>query len=341
MVVVGAGISGATCARTLHDAGVAVRLVDRGRRVGGRLGARRLGPYGDRRTDLGGSYLTVDHPDLQAQVDDWERRGLARRWTDTFLALSPDAPAESKAGPVRWASPVALRSLVEDLADPVPTDGHAVADVTRGRDGRLAVDGQPAAGVVLAMPDPQARRLLGDGLPEAAAALAPAAAPRPRGDGREGHVVHDGWEPIIAVAAWWPERTWDAVSPHGHFEGAFVNDDPVLSWVADDGRRHGDDVPLLVAHSTPDHAAEHLVDPPSAAPAMLAALADRLGVGDPVGHHVHRWSVARPSHTREAAYHLGDGLVGVCGDAWGGAPKVQTAYLSGLELGRRLVAELT
>ena len=209
---------------------------------------------------------------------------------------------------MRWGAPHGLRSLVEDLA----------ADLAVERQDVRALAELDAAAVVLAMPDPQARRLVGD---------------HPVGE-----ELRREWEPVIAVAGRWSGRTWDDVSPTGRFDGAFVNDDPDVGWIADDGRRRGDDAPVLVAHSTPELAARHLDDPAGAAPAVLQAVRGLLDVGDPQDVHVHRWTFARPTGRRDAPYALvdGDRPVGVCGDGWGETPKVETAWLSGVRLGRAL-----
>ena len=311
VAVVGAGLSGVACARALRAAGIDAHLLERGRVPGGRMAARTL--WG-RRVDLGASYLTVDDPGFAAVVDGWAARGLARQWTDTFTAVGAGA-AESKPGPVRWGAPHGLRSLVEDLAVDVPLVRREV---------RALVEVEVEAdAVVLAMPDPQARRLVGD---HAA-----------------GDALDREWEPVIAVAGRWPDRTWDGSSPTGRFDGAFVNDDPDVAWIADDGRRRGDDAPVLVAHSTPALAARHLDDPSGAAPGVLRAVQRLLDVGDPADVHVHRWTFARPTGRRDEPYLLvdGDRPVGVCGDGWGETPKVETAWLSGTRLGRALAARLT
>lgn len=312
VVVVGAGLSGIACARALREEGVGVRVVDRGRVPGGRMASRTLW---DRRVDLGASYLTVSDDGFAAVVDDWAARGLAREWTDTFCVLGDGAP-EAKTGPLRWGATRGLRTLVEDLADGLDVERADLTDLD-------AVSGGAAA-VVLAMPDPQARRLVGD---HPVAALL----------GRD-------WEPVLALAARWPTRTWDGASPTGRFDGAFVNGDDTLAWVADDGRRRGDDAPVLVAHSTPGFAAGHLEDPPAAGPAMTAALRRLLELPEPEDVHVHRWTFARPVGEREESFALeeGDGpLVGVCGDGWGPTAKVETAWVSGTRLGRALAARLT
>ena len=41
IVVIGAGMSGIACARVLRAAGLPVRLIDKGRGVGGRMATRR------------------------------------------------------------------------------------------------------------------------------------------------------------------------------------------------------------------------------------------------------------------------------------------------------------
>ena len=310
VVVVGAGLSGVACARELRAAGVPVRVLDRGHRAGGRMASRRLW---DRPVDLGASYLTTSDDDFLAVVTGWHERGLARPWTDTFCALGDGDPVV-KTGPLRWGAPGGLRSLVEDLAGDLEVERYDVADVA-------SLSG---AAVVLAMPDPQARRLVAEDHP-----VAP-------------HLDRE-FEPVLALAATWPERTWDDLSPTGRFDGAFVNGDPVVAWVADDGRRRGDDAPVLVVHSTPDFARKHLDDPAAAGPEMVRALCSALSLSEPADVHVHRWTFARPVGERTATHALVDGpagLVGVCGDGWGASPKVETAWLSGRDLGRALVGRL-
>ena len=312
VVVVGAGLAGVACARELRAAGLDPRVLDRGRVPGGRMAARTLW---ERRVDLGASYLTVSDPGFGAVVDDWAARGLAREWTDTFTALG-DGDPESKDGPMRWGAPRGLRSLVEDLAADLAVERHDVRSLDE-------LDPFDASAVVLAMPDPQARRLVGR---------------HPVGE-----ELRREWEPVIAVAGRWSGRTWDDASPTGRFDGAFVNGDPDVAWIADDGRRRGDDAPVLVAHSTPGLASRHLDDPAAAAPAVVQGVQRLLSVGEPEDVHVHRWTFARPTGRRGQPYALvdGDRPVGVCGDGWGETPKVETAWLSGVRLGRALAERLT
>ncbi|WZH51562.1 MAG: FAD-dependent oxidoreductase [Nocardioides alkalitolerans] len=311
VLVVGAGIAGVACGRALTDAGVPVRVVDRGHRVGGRMASRTIA---ERPVDLGASYFTVPRDDAEfaAVVERWRTTGLAREWTDTFHTTA-DGALTTKPGPVRWGAPGGLRSLVEDLAAPLDVRRGTVTSVDVGSEGPV-VDGEPVRAVVLAMPDPQAHRLLADPLADVAARL-----------DRE-------FEPVLALVASFAERTWAV-------DGVFV-DGPELSFVADDGRRRGDDAPVLVAHSTPELARSHLDEPDGAAPAMVAALRRLLDLPEPADTIVHRWSFARPTGDRDAPYLLDDRGIGVCGDGWGPTPRVATAWRSGHELGTAMAERL-
>ncbi len=323
VVVIGAGISGIACARALADAGVPVRVLDRGHRIGGRM-AVRTETFGDvvHPVDIGASYFTVRDERFRAVVERWRDAGLAREWTDTFHLLTPGGEAGSTTSIVRWAARLGLRSLVEELAEGLPVTGATDVEEVDVDGGLLVVDGAPAAAVVLAMPEPQAYDLL----PE------PVATDLDLASGLD-------WSPSIAVWAAYDERWWPQL------DGAFVDGSAVVNWVADDGRRRGDDVPVVVAHTTSVFAASRLDDPASAAEPVLAELAVLLGGGGPVPAptHVrtHRWSLAAPRAPHPEPFGLHPSLVGTCGDAWGPKPRIEQAWLSGHELGGELVRRLS
>jgi len=324
VLVVGGGIAGTACARQIHDSGIDVRLVDRGRRLGGRMAARTVDTVVGRHVvDTGASYFTVKDEGFAAVVDRWCERGLAREWTDTFHLSDGEGLIGTKVGPMRYAGAQGLRGLVEDLADGLTVDNPCeVTEIDQLPDGRgVLVDGERYDSVVLAMPDPQALDLL----PEGAA-----------------RALMDGppwdWRPVIAVYAAWTSRTWPAL------DGVFVDGSQVVDWVADDGRRRGDEAPVLVAHTSAVFAASRLDDPASAVPHVLAELSRVLGadLGPPEWARAHRWSLASPTRARPApAYALTeDGTIGVCGDAWGDRSRIEAAWLSGTRLGLEVASRL-
>jgi renalase len=307
VLVVGAGMAGAACAATLRAAGVDVEVRERAHDVGGRLAAPVLD---GRAVDLGGAYFTVEDDSFADQVEQWRAGGLAREWTDTLDAIS-DAGRVRKAGPVRWSAPHGLASLPAELFT------RAGIDVDCTHPVRSLDDAPDYDAVVLAMPDPQAARLAGDVLPWVA------------------------YDPVVSVAVAYPRREWQVDA------AAFVNDDPDITLVADDGARRGDGAAVLVVHTTSQLARDHAADAAAAIPPVLAALRRALGVVvEPVWTHAVSWPEAKPVDTHgDAPFALLDAhrpLLGVCGDSWcpEGSPRVEAAWLSGRRLGGELARRL-
>jgi predicted NAD/FAD-dependent oxidoreductase len=303
-----------------------VRVLDRGRRVGGRMALRRerLGAV-EHVVDIGASYFTVSDPAFGAVAEDWRSRGLGREWTDTFTVLHADgAPAEPAPGPMRWAAPHGLRSLVQDLARGLDVTSACEVEQVDADGAGPSVDGEPATAVVLAMPQPQAADLLPEPVAE-----------------RLGLEPGLEWEATLTVWAGWPQRWW--VSGEGDLQGAFVHGSTVAGQIMDDGRRRGDDAPVLVVHSTPEYAARWLDDPDGGVAGVIEEL-PRLLDGDPpppLFARARRWSLASPCVPQDRPFALDDEtLIGVCGDAWGRRPRIEQAWLSGDALGRELAARL-
>jgi renalase len=303
VAVVGAGISGAVCAHVLREHGVSVELIERGRAPGGRMASPTL--HG-RRVDLGAAYFTAKEPDFVAAVERWSALELVRDWTDTLDVYSADGHHQTS-GPMRYAAPDGLRSLVR----------AALPDEVRCERTVGNLDELDHDAIVLAMPDPQAARLA----PDAAA------------------WVH--YEPVVTVAAGWDQRCWPIA------DAAFVNDDADVTTIADDGSRRGDGAAVLVVHTTAERARAHLDDPDGAVAPVLDALRRILDVSAaPQWTHAHRWRFAKPVATHdeksfELTSHAGRPL-GLCGDSWcpSGAPRIESAWLSGHRLGTALAARL-
>ena len=228
-----------------------------------------------RPVDLGAAYFTVSDPEFAELVGRWRTAGLARPWTaEPRRARERQPRSGAGAGalgrPGRAAQPGRRTCRRASTWSAERTVRH----VGPGP----AVDGEHADAVVLAMPDPQAARLLHPSSP--AAGRWPTAA-----GGRR-----------IAVAAGWPNRQWDPLP------GAFVNGHPVLALVADDGDRRGDGAPVLVAHTTAEVAREHDAEPDAAVRrgARRAARSARRR-RTRRWTHAHRWRFAAPGDSRDGA----------------------------------------
>ena len=267
--------------------------------------------------DIGASYFTASDPGFVDVVDRLLARGVVRPWTTSFHVAGPGGLEAVSTGPMRYAAPAGLRSVVEALVADAPQLavelGHEVAGITVS-DRDVAVDGVDVAAAAVCMPAPQAARLSVD---------VPAAAVT--------------WEPVIAVTCVYDRRRWVEL------DGVFVNDDPVLTWIADDGSRRGDGAPVLVAHVNPVLAARHLDDAEAVVPLAVATLQRVLGIDAyPDWVESHRWTYAKPlTGSDEPFWVHGSALLGMAGDAWSGGPRVEAAWLSGHRLGSALAEALS
>jgi predicted NAD/FAD-dependent oxidoreductase len=135
-----------------------------------------------------------------------------------------------------------------------------------------------------------------------------------------------------------PER------PDFAYDGAFVNDDPVLSWISRDASKPGRAADeTWVLHATRAWSAAHLdIDVDEIAKFMTDALQRVIGTtAEPVRRVAHRWRYALPDPvTPDAALYDATLAIGAAGD-WCGGPRVEGALLSGVALAGRVLSRGT
>jgi renalase len=157
VLVVGAGMAGLSAAAALHEAGMSVLTVDKGRGVGGRMASRRMGSAV---FDHGAQFVTVRDSRFAAAMAEWELRGAAREWCRGF--------AGDRDGHPRWCGCAAMTSVAKELAAPldIMLDTRLVSlRVAEGRWSADTADGLllTAHAAVLTPPVPQSLALLDAG----------------------------------------------------------------------------------------------------------------------------------------------------------------------------------
>lgn len=337
ILVMGAGISGLSAAQELAAAGVGTDIVDMGENPGGRLAVRNLidtdTPWDGHIVDVGAAYFTTSDDDFTSLVRTWMLQGLVREWFDTATVIDADGRHRS-CGPMRYATKDGLRSLARAMiADVSRSAGATIRQQTRVTQielvgGRLrahvannnAEHQHDYDAVILACPDAQAVRVLdGEGFTQLRSLL----------------TAH-AWLPVITHTMVFAQPQWAAE------DFWFVNDSDVLTTIADDGARRGDGAAVLVAHSTPSHAAQHLDQPDAAAVALESEVGRVLNFHvAPAQRITKRWGLAQPAVPRtELCGWDADSRVAVCGDGWAGKPRIEGAWLSGRDAARQVLAAL-
>jgi renalase len=315
VAVIGAGVAGAAAARALHDRGLGVVALDKGRGPGGRTARRRDGAL---HFDHGAQYFTTRDPAFRAAVDRWIGAGAAARWDGRLVTLAPDGSASPLREEPRYVGAPGMNAIVRQELDGLDARfGVRAASLEHSGDGWLvhADDDEPLGpfdSLVLAVPAPQAAELL----------RKPA-----RGLARrcEGVEIDPCWTAMVAFEDGGPDPGFDGAGTPGH---------PTLSWVARNASKPGRPPhDAWVVHASPAWSRANLErSRDDVLPPLVGALRDLLGRSTETIAHAtaHRWRYAMASSPVGEPC-LGDddlGLV-ICGD-WLLGPRVECAYLSGL-----------
>jgi predicted NAD/FAD-dependent oxidoreductase len=122
------------------------------------------------------------------------------------------------------------------------------------------------------------------------------------------------------------------------FDAAFT-ESPRLPWLARNNSKPGrDEAEAWVLHASNVWSDGHIdADSQQVIQQLLSEFADLVGgVPEPVTVRAHRWRYALPAQLLGTEYLWDEDLgIGACGD-WCGGPRVEGAYLSGLQLGERI-----
>ena len=340
IAVIGAGIAGLACARTLAQAGHVVTVFEKSWRPGGRM-ATRASPFGG--FDHGAQYFTVrdDRFALALQTVP----GLCKPWSaNTVRVLDPLGRTVAAGLPAREAHWVATPGMIDlpvQWARPLSTSGaiRSQTRVTRiERAGRSArpwklhtvgpdLDGQHERqtftgfhAVVLAIPARQARELLQN------SECAPAWSAR-----IEAVQVAPCWTLMLAF----PQAMQPGLNALGPQWNAARSTHHRIAWLARESSKPGRaPVERWTVQASAEWSLEHLQDDPARVQAKLQrAFSEVTGIrAEPAHADVHRWLFAKTLQPLGKS-HLwdGDAGLGVCGD-WCIGHRVEDAFVSGLEL---------
>ena len=322
-VVVGAGLAGLFAARTLVQAGKAVRIVDEGRGVGGRASTFRSGRGV---FDHGAQYFTARDPVFRTWVETWLAAGLVNLWSDGFSTASGRL---NQNGEPRYIGSRGMSAIAGSLAEGLQVGLEAPVSACRWNDGFWTIefaateprkDPIRARCLVLTAPVPRSLVVLKVGevpwsrearsrlerieYSRCLAALielgGPSRVPAPGGLWLDG-------EPV----AWLADNTQKGISPGG--AGAGVS---------------------LTLHAGPKFSQAHWdADPDATANKLVDAV--RPWLGGPVKSLAwHRWLYSAPTSVYpERCLALREpGPLVFAGDAFAG-PRVEGAALSGLAAG--------
>lgn len=309
VIIIGAGISGLLCANELRQAGLSVRLVDKGRGLGGRMATRRMAGGC---LDHGAQYFTVRDERFQKYVDQWLEAGVVKEW---FCHLPEDT---NPAGYPRYCGLNGMNDAPKHLGRDL--DVHSSQHVTElSRDTDLwivrttAGESFLARHLVVTAPLPQALNLLDTtGLRYA------------NGDTDVLRAVR--YERGLATMA-----ILDGPSGLPKPGGIKVQEG-VLTWIADNQQKGiSPDIPAVTLHANHEFSDKHWDSSDDLRGPLMLDAAKSFLESNVLEYSCHRWGFTKPVNPWPDPYYQNAGLqLTLAGDSFGGV-RIEGAALSGIE----------
>ena len=351
VAVIGAGMAGVACARTLAQAGCHVSLFEKSRGFGGRMSTRQT-EFGG--FDHGAQYFTARDQRFQTALQ--TTPDLVRPWSANTVrvldALGHVLASNPPAREPHFVAKPGMNALVRAWAQPLADAKHPLApkqggsallntrvvrisrDPIHPNQWQLHTEDQATPGaqsvvggfdrVLLAMPHMQVLDLLrASGLEKGSM--------QPMVKAIKAVTVAPCWTLMLAF----PQAMQPGLPHLGPQWNAARSTHHRISWLAREGSKPGrDPIERWTVQASPAWSAEHLEDSEDRVTAkMRKAFSEVTGIrAEPTHAVVHRWLYAQ-TQTPLGQSHLWapDLGVGVCGD-WCLGHRVEDAFISGLEL---------
>lgn len=330
VAVIGAGISGLICARTLQDHGLDVTVFDKGRKPAGRMSTRetRSGFF----FDHGCQYFKATDERFRRYVQSWEQQGLVGQWDVPIVRIADGEVQPLKTSQPRYVGMPGMNAVCQHIGSRVSIQtGIQISKVSFDQTWTLADNFQNSyAGfdhLVVAIPAGQAVHLLEGQTPIA--------------DRIRAVEMQKSWTTLIAL----PKRVaWQ--------HPAAVVESSLLAWACDNsskpGRNSVDEEQTWVLQANPEWSDQRFEDDPDEiANTMLATFEQIINeqLATPLYLKAHRWKFALADPKSDSVPPVERSLydpaasLAVCGD-WCCGHNVQAAFLSGSAAAGRILGTL-
>ena len=313
IVVVGAGLSGITAARSLQAKGHKVIVLDKGRGLGGRMATRRISTSDGLTAvfDHGAQFFTVRDQQFQKLVDEWITDGIVREWCRGFVAED---------GHPRYVVNNGMTALTKHIAQNLDVRTSTLVFAVKPCDAdpkkwTVVIDDNSRIdcdAVVMTCPLPQSYSLTvttGVELPQ--------------------DLLLTDYDRTIGLLA-----VLDGPSAVPA-PGGIQNPDDVFSWIGDNQAKGISSIPAITFHANPTWSSAHWDDSLEDGLALVTQAAQKyLGDAQIVASEYKKWRFATPRKLWPEPFFAAGTLV-FAGDAFAG-PKVEGAVLSGLSAAQYL-----
>jgi len=316
--IIGAGLSGLSCASKLQELGFEVRLFEKSHGPSGRMSTRNGQGWS---ADHGAQYFTARDPLFIQEVNTWIKAGVATIWHPHLSVYEDGQWRESQSIENRYVGTPAMNAPGKYLAQSLSIHfNHTIDQIFRQND-KWCIHSLETGNIdqafdylVLAIPAPQATAL--------AKSIDPS--------------IVDFSSKANMLGCWTVMARFTE-SPDIPFDAAFINDE-MISWISRNNSkpsRTGQETWTI--HANPQWSQQWIELDKDVASKHILECAKKLGLNcENAEISIHRWRYA------SGAINSGNGFIlnpdiklGLCGD-WLNGGRVEGAWLSGLQLAKAI-----
>jgi renalase len=315
-LIIGSGLAGLSAANHLTAKGFNVVVIDKGRGVGGRLAARRIG---DAVFDHGAQFFTARSEQFKNCVDQWIKSGVAEQWYQSY-------PGQPNGHP-RYRGVPTMVSIAKHLAkDQTVIQSTRALELNHDSCNWIVIlepeESIIARSVIITSPVPQTLDLIDQGNSQLPSGIIE-------------RLQKIQYESCIAVMA-----VLDTPSTLEN-PGALALDQGPIAWISDNHKKGASPLPALTIHASGEFSQANFNRDRTEVGKELIELARPLfGNASISDFQVHGWLYSKPTTTDdEASFLLSASLkmppLVLAGDAFAG-PRFEGAVLSGWSAAEQL-----
>lgn len=314
VAIIGAGISGLSCATQLKAKGYQVQIYEKSRGVSGRMSTRNEDGW---IADHGAQYFTARDPLFIEEINKWVNAKVASLWNPRLKIFKSNHWQDSTSNENRYIGIPAMNSPGKYLAKSLSVElnqtiDHITYDQSKWRLHSLESGdiNRQFDWLILALPAPQALALA---------------------KSTKGTVVNANMQGCWTVMASFTENL------NLPFDAAFINDE-IISWIArNNSKPNRTGLETWTIHTNPKWSQECIELEKNEAAKLILDCAKKLGFDfDTAKIAIHRWRYANGHMDPIPGFSLYEDLkLGFCGD-WLNGGRVEGAWLSGYKLASKL-----
>jgi len=323
--IIGAGISGLSCAKTLAQAGFSVELFDKGRNLSGRMATRR-NDFSE--FDHGAQYFTAKSPEFKEEVKRWIGAGCAQLWSPEISVFDDEQPTKNTnhierfVGTPKMTTPATLisrglsvqqKTTIESIF--IRPQSYPRWSLNSKENGTLKSNFNI---VIAAIPAPQATKIFN----ETSSVLT--------------KIAQD-----VKMSGSWTVMLNFNEQVDLKFDAAFVNKGP-LRWLAkNNSKPERGSNEAWVLHATSEWSEFHLDTPSEEVSKLLINEFLKLGGAVPDHYQAHLWRYAEATPPLDLTFAWDkENNLGMCSD-WLNKGRVEGAWLSGRRLAEKIIQSLS